>query len=355
MITFNPDKPAELQSNRNHKQQFDHMMGRRRMHNGMQKVMIEQHSRHMDESTLQLNQSGIFKPLFWTEVDRIGIEVREDDRGREFMSDLMGIATPVPIGKTLKAYTANEDISKNYEISMAGNAVNDFDHIDYQNEADPIPIFSGGYGVNWRDWEGLKGEAIDVLGDSARAKKKVLMEAMADYLLTGSSEISVNGFKGQGVKNHRHTAKIDMKIDLTTATNDEVVNWFNQTLAIELDGSFVDALDVMWVSPDINRVLSRPFSTAAGFKEGTLRDYVMRFGKVKSIRQTYKLKGNEWLGYIRSREVITPLVGAALATVPLPRLMPHDNFNFLEWGAMGLQIKADVNGKSGVFYGAKLT
>lgn len=355
MITFNPDKPAELQSNRNHKQQFDHMMGRRRMHNGMQKVMIEQHSRHMDESTLQLNQSGIFKPLFWTEVDRIGIEVREDDRGREFMSDLMGIATPVSIGKTLKAYTANEDISKNYEVSMSGSAVNDFDHIDYQNEADPIPIFSAGYGVNWRDWEGLKGEAIDVLGDSARAKKKVLMEAMADYLLTGNSAVSVNGFKGQGVKNHRHTAKIDMKIDLTTADNDAVVNWFNQTLAIELDGSFVDALDVMWVSPDINRVLSRPFSSASGFKEGTLRDYVMRFGKVKSIRQTYKLKGNEWLGYIRSREVITPLVGAALATVPLPRLMPHDNFNFLEWGAMGLQIKADVNGKSGVFYGAKLT
>lgn len=355
MITFNPEKPAELQANRNHRQQFDRMMGQRRMHNGMQKTLVDMHGRNMDESTLQANQAGIFKPLFWTEIDRIGIEVRENDRGREFMADLMGVATPVAIGKTLKAYTAKEEISKNYEVTMEGNAVNDFDSIEYQNEGDPIPIFSGGYGVNWREWEGMKGDGIDLLGDSARAKKQVLMEGMADYLLTGNSKIAVNGFKGQGIKNHRHTKKIDMKVDLTTATNDEVIAWFNQTLAIELDGNYVDYLDVMWISPEINRVLARPYSNAAGFKEGTLRDYVLRFGKVKALRQTYKMKGNEWFGYVKSRDVITPLIGAALATVPIPRVMPHDNFNFMEWGAMGLQIKADSNGRGGVFYGAKLT
>lgn len=354
MIIFD----AAHMGNTFHARQYARMNEQRKLHNNMQNTLLKQHGSYLSDESLVANESGIFKRDFWVEIDRRGIDVRENDRGREFMTDLMTLATPLSIGKKLKAYTAKEDISYNTEISMDGNAVDDFDSIDYQNEGDPVPIFSGGYGVNWRDWEGMRGDGIELLSDSAAAKKKVIMERMADYLLNGSDKISVNGFKGQGIKNHRNTRKVDMTVagvDLTTADNDAVIAFFNQTLAVELDGNFVDYLDVMWVSPEIMRNLSRPFSKSGEFKEGILLDYVLRFGKVKAIRQTYKLKGNEWFGYQKSRDVITPLVGAALSTVPIPRIMPHDNFNFMEWAAMGLQIKADVNGKGGVFYGAKLT
>ena len=40
----------------------------------------------------------------------------------------------------------------------------------------------------------------------------------------------------------------------------------------------------------------------------------------------------------------------AVSTTAAVRLNPVDDYNFLVMGAMGLDIRADVNGKSGVFY-----
>jgi hypothetical protein len=77
-------------------------------------------------------------------------------------------------------------------------------------------------------------------------------------------------------------------------------------------------------------------------------------GRIGDIRQTFKLTGNEFLCYVRSKEYITPLVGAPMSTVPVPRVMPYDNFNFALYAAVGLQIKADVNGRGGVFYAGNL-
>ena len=67
------------------------------------------------------------------------------------------------------------------------------------------------------------------------------------------------------------------------------------------------------------------------------------------------MKGNEFFGYVKNREYISPLVGAPVSTVAVPRLMPNANYDFMIWALMGIQIKADVNGRGGVFYAADMS
>lgn len=62
------------------------------------------------------------------------------------------------------------------------------------------------------------------------------------------------------------------------------------------------------------------------------------------------LTGNAFFGFVPSAEYIRPLVGMALNTTAKARQNPTDNYQFLIMGALGLEIRADFNGKGGVFY-----
>jgi len=66
------------------------------------------------------------------------------------------------------------------------------------------------------------------------------------------------------------------------------------------------------------------------------------------------MSGNEFLGYERKQSTVTPLIGMTTGVTPLPRPMPNSNYNFQIMGAMGMQVKKDNDGRSGVVYGADL-
>lgn len=357
MIVFEAN---QLQSSANLRSQWDQLMQKRLLANAMQKQMNAQYGTHMGAVEFAKNQAAILSRDFWREVDNIAIEVRDNDQGREFITDLLGVSTALNVGKTAKLYTVGTDISDEVKRSMDGQTPFSYDHIDYETDGDPIPVFQAGYGVNWRHWAGTESENVDLVLDSQRRKMVKVMSDIADYFLDGDANVKAGGFEGQGIRNHRNTKKVNLgaagyNINLTTATNDEIMTFFTRDFAKELDDNYVDAVDVAWVSPEIMRRLQSPYSLAAGFKEGTLEEYITRYSRVRAFRRTFKMSGNEFFAYVRNRDVISPLVGAAVGTVPLPRMMPHSNYNFEIWGAMGLQIKADVNGRGGVFYAVSLS
>ena len=111
--------------------------------------------------------------------------------------------------------------------------------------------------------------------------------------------------------------------------------------------------DVMWVSPEIWANMAQPY-VVNGVVSGTLLQAVLPFAPVKEIRMSFALTGNEFIAYVRRRDVISPLVGMAVGVVPLPRPLPNVNYNFQIMSAEGLQITADDQGLSGVVYGANL-
>lgn len=343
-----------------HKSQHDAMMSERKVYNRSQELVINNYGNDILPEELVLNERGLFDPLFWAEIDRAALEVRDNDQGREFVTDLMGIATPLHIGKTVKAYTVGGDIDDEVKRSIDGQEEVGYEHNENTTDGDPVPIFQAGFGINWREWEGKQTMNIEAVADAQRLKMGKVMSNVADYILDGDDKIAVAGKKAQGIRNHRNTKKIDLTIagvDLTSfaTSNDDIMKFWTQTLPLHLDANYVDTLDVAWVSPEIARRMQVPYSNAGDFKEGTLMEYVMKYGRVKSFRRTFKMSGNEWFGYVRNKDVITPLVGAALSTVPIPRTRPRQNFNFEIWGALGIQIKADTNGRGSVFYAAALT
>lgn len=341
--------------------QFEAVQNQRMLGYQSQSLIVDAYGLAMDKDTFQKNSADQFGIKFWADIDRKAMEVRDNDRGRELLTDLMTLATPVDIGYTFKTYAMQGDIDDEVKISMDGQTPVTYDHIDTTSAGDPIPIFQAGFGINWRKWLGHQNANMNTVAESQAAKLKVMFERMVDYVLDGDKKVKEAGFAGQGIRNHRNTKMIDLGVagvDLTSTStsNDDILNFWNQTFAIHLDANYVGGkIDVVWISPEMDRRMNVPFSNSQGFKGGTLRTYILDFGRVKEFRTTYKLSGNEFLAYNKDRSVITPLVAQAVATVPVERRSPRANFNFEIWGAMGLQIKADANGRSSVFYAAKLT
>lgn len=105
--------------------------------------------------------------------------------------------------------------------------------------------------------------------------------------------------------------------------------------------------------PAVRRSFMRPYSDAAGFKGGTVEQYITQFGngRIGKIGTNFLLTGNHFVGYVRNDMYIRPRVAQPVSTYAAARVNPHDNFNFLVWSAMGLQVRKDFAGKSKVFNG----
>lgn len=307
---------------------------------------------------LQVNASGITRE-FWQEMDNQILELRDQETGMEIVNDLLTVQTVLDIGKTLKLYNQVGGIDDSVSITMDGQAPYSFDHADYESDGDPIPIIQAGYGVNWRHFLGLKTVGIDNALDSQNAKVREYNKKLVGLTLDGRADIRVNGYQSQGLRNHRHTKKFDLgtnglNINLATATPKELMEFFQKPFAQELDRNRIQKLTVFWVSPEIWSNLSL-VHIENGVTTGTVLQYLLKFIRVGEIRMTFALKDNEFLGYVRQRDMVTPLVGMPTSVLPLPRLMPESNYNFRIMGAMGIQVKVDSQGLGGVFYGANLT
>ncbi|VAC02677.1 Phage coat protein [Enterobacter hormaechei] len=269
------------------------------------------------------------------------------------LDDLLGLGTPISIGKTAALYRVSSDAGKVHR-TLTGHVPEELDKVIYDEAGDPIPIFNTGYSREWREWNGMQSENLDAMADDQEAHVAAIREDMADYMLSGDAKVKVKGYVGAGITNHANTNQVDLSasglnIDLTTSTPDESVAFFTGPFAKLLDDNYVQEKVKLWASPDIMRNLNRPYSDAAGFKEGTVLEYILRYGRIESFNQTFKLTGNHFIAYVRNSQYIKTRIAAPVGTFMIPRQNPFDNYNTLVWSAVGLQIKRDFNGRSKVF------
>lgn len=343
------------------------LWAQRNMFNVNHAAMVERHRTAMTPEMLAANAVAGFARDFWQEMDREIIASRASVDGMEILEDLLGIQTTLSIGKTAKLYNlANAAISDDVAVSMDGQAPYSFDHTAYDSDGDPIPVFTAGFGANWRDVQGYNTVGIDLVADSQAAKMRKFNGKLVSYLLSGDNKVRVAGFSGQGLKNHRNTVKLDLgasgaNINLTTAGFDALLAFFTTgAFGAQRITNKVTAYDVLWVSPQIMANLSKPYLITVGgstqaLMGGTIRDALAKFMNVKDIRETFALTGNEFIAYERRKDVLTPLVGMTTGVVPLPRFMPQENYNFQIMGAMGVQVKKSDDGRSGVVYASNIT
>lgn len=330
---------------------WNELWAQRNIFNAQHDAMIAANKANMTAEMLACNAVGGFAKEFWKEIDNQIIELNTEEIGIEIVNDLMGVQTVLPIGKTLKMYSVSGDINDEVVMSMDGQAPHGFDHTEYGSDGDPIPMFTAGYGVNWRLAHGLNTAGIDLALDSQRLKLKKFNKRRVKFYLEGNENMVVDGHKAMGIKNHKNTQQLTLTTDLKAATFDELIDFFTiGEFGVIARNNFVAKYDVMWVSPDVMANLARPH-IVNGAVVGSVLNTVMPFAPVGEIRQSFALTGNEIIAYQRRRDVISPLIGMTTGVVPVPRTMPTDNYNFKIMSAEGLQITCDMLGRSGVVYG----
>lgn len=335
---------------------------------------LQAERKRVDAHNLELAQrQGIFANSAITipqsayqEMDRQIIEYSYRVDGGDILEDLDRLITPVNVGKTLRTYNKGSDQGRNRAISLDGNEPLKHDHVTYSSDGDPIPVFSEGWGANWREVAGLNSIDVNVLLDSQRLASAYHAEDIVNYTLNGNTRINVSGFEGQGLKNHRNTFKIDLgasglNVDLVTADLETLSTFFHKTLRTQLDNNHVRHLDKLWVSPEIYQNLTTKMALITGGRGdlgASILDYLGVSIPVRSIGDvlpSYALKGNEFLGYVADKRYIEIPVGMPTTITPLERKYFNENYNFRVDTIRGLHVKADFSGKSGVFYGSNLT
>lgn len=305
---------------------------------------------------LQVNQAAILPRDAWLEMDTITKELMRGDDGETYMEDLLPLAKAVNIGKMVVMHRAASDAGTVVR-SISGQVGTPTDKTDYKYGSAPIPVFSSSYHRNYREWEALKYEGFDALFDDHRNIVSNLRKDMADYVRIGDPSINVEGTTATGITTNPNAKSINLgsaaggaNIDLTTATPQQVIDFFNGPFAAMLDANFITDVVNWYVSPEIMRNFEKPLSSTEGFKGGSLREFLEGNSRIGRIKRTFELTGNSFFAFVPHARFIRPVIGMAMSTVALPRHHPRANYVFDVWSAMGLEIKADYNGRSGVFY-----
>lgn len=315
---------------------------------------------HMSEDNFaQLSNSAAILPRdAWQDLDDTTRRVMRDDEGSAFMNDLMPLARTVHIGKLAHLYRVSSDAGSVVR-SLSGQVPVTMDKVVYDYRGTPVPIFSTAYGREWREWNTLQSENFDALIDDQEAHTAKIRQDMARYTLDGDADISVGGYKAFGIRNHPFSKPVNLgtatggaNIDLTSGStdNDDIVAFFSLYFGTILDANLVTQKVNVYVSPEIGRRFDQFYSGSADSKEGTLLDYLMKTRRINKVVVTYELSGNEFFAFVPASNYIRPLIGMATTTTAVTRLNPTDNYQFLVMGAMGLEIRADWNGRSGVFH-----
>lgn len=367
MLYFNK---ANIEKDSKTAQRFLELNALRNAHDNIQRNALKQAG-----STLRANAAALLPKEAYQEMDSITQRVFTNDEGQGYFTDLMGVSKSVNIGKTSVIYRQASDKSGSVNRSMSGQMPTIMSKTNYTFERDPVPIFTTGYGREWREQSAFTTEGFDAMFDDHENAMRDIREDMAIYMLIGDSNIAVDGAVGRGALNHSSTQKLDLgasgsNIDLTSATTDEIITYFTGDFAEALDDNYCPRVSKLWVSPQLNRKLDEPYSGSAFYKEGTLKDYLLRYGRIDEIEVTFELgrsggvgsgtynaasEGNEFFAYVKDSQVIAPLVAQPASVIAIPRMLPMDNVNNLVWGAMGMQVKSDANGRSKVFYASEIS
>lgn len=304
------------------------------------------------------NQAAVLPRDAWLEMDTITTRLMRGDDGEAYMADLLPLARAANIGKIQFQYRVSSD-SGTVRRSISGQVPDVMGKTEYDYRQTIVPIFNSSYGRSWREWNSLQSENFDALFDDQESHLHNIRKDMADYALNGDDTLTFNGVRGYGIRNHPLSKTINLgdavggaEIDLsaTATTSDAIEAFINGPFGLLLDANEISAPVNMYVSRDIMRNWDRPYSLAGGFKQGSLREAVERNRRINKVVQTNQLTGNEFFWFVPNAQYIRPIVGMAVNTTAMVRTNPVDDYNFLVMGAMGLDIRADFTGKSGVGY-----
>lgn len=311
---------------------------------------------NQNEQRMFGNAAAVIPRDVYLEFDNVTKKVMRNDEGDTLLNDLLPLARAIDIGKIEYKFRRASD-SGNAITTVSGQTPATMDKTAYSYDSAIVPVHQDSFGRQWRELAGMRSEGFDGLIDDQENSVRAVRRQMVDYILDGST-VTFNGIAWTGLRNDSRVASVDLgagglNVDLTSSsvTAATVRNTFKSLRDTLRITNNVAGQVTFYVSREILSNLERPYSDAdAAF--GDVLASIKALSGIADVKETAKLTGNQVLAMELSSSVIQPLVGMAVSTIPLDRRNPMDAYNFLTWGAMGIQVKTDYAGKTGVLYAA---
>ncbi|WP_110599827.1 major capsid protein [Salinicola lusitanus] len=295
----------------------------------------------------------------YAEMDAQTKAIMLDPNVEVLLNDLMPLARPLNIGKMIHQYR-QAGSGGAATSSMSGLEPIPNDQTSYKYDGAIVPVHQSGYYREWRELAGQQSEGWNDLLDDQAGSTRTVRERMAGSCLDGVVDANGNplefkGVKSYGIRNSANTAKATIGIDLTsTATApDAVRNEFIRLRDIVRRDNRVVADLTVYASPEISATMDRYYVLEGNITATrTLRQELESLAGIGAIKELSGLEGNELIMGALSQEYIAPLLGQGVSNLALPRQTPFARHQFIVWSAMGLEIRADVNGRTAWLYAA---
>ena len=262
----------------------------------------------------------------------------------------------LPVGKIVAEYARASD-SGQAQATISGRAAHKLDRAAYDYDGALVLIHDDSTGRMWREVEAMQSEGLDMTDDQSNSVRAVV-RSINNHVFNGVADVNYKGATAYGMKDSANTQALNLgstgvNVDLTSPS--ATYADFESAIIAALQALQGKANNVMG---DITFAFSseiwfnglRRGTTDTNFQ--TFIEALRRVPGVADIVRTNgdQLEGNEFLAWRNTDEYIQIQSGMAVNTQPVVRTQYNDDFNFVTWGAAGLLIKADSQGRSGVLY-----
>lgn len=327
----------------NHRAQYGQVVNRRQAFNNQQKHMRQLHN----------NAAAIIPQDVYREFDSQTKQIMRADN-QTLLNDLMPLARSLPIGKLEHVHRRASD-SGIVTTSLGGQPTNALDKADYDYDSSIKVIHQSAFGRDWMEMEGQRSEGFDAMIDDQANTVRAIRDAMVAHFYDGV-DVSFKGTTAYGIKNSTKTVDVNLgagglNIDFATSTDSSAIRkaWISMRDELRITNNVSQPI-TFYISAEIESNFEQYYGTDAGDSGKTLRQTLMELAGVADIKMDRHLSGNEVVGVVLDSEFIRPLVGMAVTTTPITRTDPMDQYRQLVWSNVGLEIRADYTGKSGVLY-----
>jgi hypothetical protein len=337
-----------------HKTQRRHVLDRWRSFNANEAGLVRQNSMQRPIA----NAAAIIPQDVYREFEN---QTKELMRANNLvlMNDLMPLAKSLPLGKVEHIYRQASD-SGIVTTDLDGQTPAELDKADYNYDSTIKVFHKTGFGRSWMEMEGQRTEGFDALFDDQENAVRALQDKIADHIYNGV-DVSFKGTTATGIKNSTKVQAVDLdatdlNINFATSTSPSAIRagWIAMRDKLRIDNNMSGDL-TFYISSEIESNLLQYYGTEAGDSGKTVMQTLMELPGVADIKMDRSLSGNEVVyGHLNS-QFIRPLVGMAVTTVPLFRANPFDNYNFITWTNVGLEIKTDYAGRTGWAYAREIS
>jgi hypothetical protein len=348
-LVFSKEMAGNAQNQRALQSQYDHVQSRRSAFNAMQANFA-----NMVGNADVANAAARIPQDVYREMEQQTKGIMRADN-QVLISDLMPLSKSLNIGKVLNEYRRSSDAGL-VNTSLSGQIPANLDKVQYDYDGAIVVIHSTAYGREWRELEGQRSEGFDGLLDDNEAHVRAVRDTVVDHVYDGK-DTTFKGVSAYGIKNSSNTELVDLgagglNVDFTaagTSATDMRAGLLQILYTLRTDNNITQSITV-YISREIEENWQRIYDSAGGMADKTILQTLSELAGVAAIKTDAHLSDNEMVMGVLDRQYIQLLSGMAMSTVPMIRQNPFDNYNFLVWTAVGLQIKTDFGGRTGWLY-----